>query len=98
MTTIKLKEIYLINFNGAYKTKDTRYDVKVKLVKIIKRCIKYGVSFKVGYRNNDLIPNKNYIEITIDAFMATDEHIKNCNKMNAWIKGLKLEKLNKNGI
>lgn len=69
MTTVKVKEISAIKLNGTYETTDKRYKTNKSLIKVIKYCIKNGFSFKVGFHNNSLISNKNYIEITDEKFI-----------------------------
>lgn len=101
MTTIKLKDICLVRGNGVYETKDVRYDVKTPIKKVIRYCLKYGFSFKVGFHDNKLISNKNYIEITSDAFTfhvvfkgirnnsVYRERFDRCCQLKKWLKELK---------
>lgn len=69
MTTVKVRTIHQTNFNGILKTKDVRYNTKLPLKKICKYCLKNGFSFQVGFRENTIIPNKNYIEIICESFL-----------------------------
>lgn len=94
MTTIKLKDIYLVRGNGTYETKDVRYNVKTPMKKVIRYCLKHGFSFKVGFRDNKLISNKNYIEITSDALLiftgsVSHERFDKCCQLKKWLKELK---------
>ena len=69
MTVVKVKSVYKINGCGVCETKDRRYNTKLPIKKICKYCLKNGFSFQVGFRENAIISNKNYIEITCDAFL-----------------------------
>ena len=69
MTVVKVRTIHQINFSGVLATKDVRYNTKLPLKKICKYCLKNGFSFQVGFRENTIIPNKNYIEIICEAFL-----------------------------
>ena len=91
MTTVKVKEIRTINFNGNYKTKDKRYKTNKSLIKVIKYCIKNGFSFKVGFNDNTLVPNKKYIEITDEWFThfnskERDEYFEKSIKLREWLE------------
>ncbi len=73
MTTAKHKRIHLYKDDGRYETEDTRYNLKCSIKKVIKFCLAHDFSFKVGFRGNTLIRNKNYIEIIDDAFVGYNE-------------------------
>ena len=91
MTTVKVKEISAVKFNGNYETKDKRYNSNKSLIKVIKYCIKNGFSFKVGFNNNTLINNKKYIEITDEWSIhfdskERDEYYEKSKKLKEWLK------------
>ena len=65
-TSVKVREITAIYFDGHYDTKDRRYNVKYSIKKVIMHCLRNEFSFKVGFHGNELIPNKRYIEITCE--------------------------------
>lgn len=69
MTVVKVRTIHQTNFSGVLATTDRRYNTKLPLKKICKYCLKNGFSFQVGFRENTIIPNKNYIEIICEAFL-----------------------------
>lgn len=70
-TVVKFCEVHCLKGNETYETKDVRYNVKYPIIKVIKKCLKLDFSFKVGFRENTLIGNMNYIEITSDWFLHT---------------------------
>ena len=91
MTTVKVKEISKVKFNGSYETQDKRYNTNKSLIKVIKYCIKNGFSFKVGFNNNTLINNKKYIEITDEWFIhleakERDKYFEKSKKLKEWLK------------
>lgn len=71
-TIVKVCEINSYNLNGNYTTLDKRYNVKYPIIKVIKKCLEYCFSFKVGFSKNMRINNMNYIEITTNWFGAED--------------------------
>lgn len=91
MTTVKVKEISKVKFNGSYETQDKRYNTNKSLIKIIKYCMKNGFSFKVGFNDNTLINNKKYIEITDDWFIhfeskERNEYFEKSKKLKEWLR------------
>lgn len=90
MTTIKMKKIYLEYPSGEYETRDKRYETKMPLKKVCKYCLDNGFSFKVGFHDNTLISNKNYIEITDETFCHAlnddyEDFIKKSNNLKKWL-------------
>ena len=91
MTTVKVKEICKVKFNGSYETEDKRYNSNKRLIKVIKYCIKNGFSFKVGFNDCTLINNKKYIEITDEWFIhfepkERDEYFEKSKKLREWLE------------
>ena len=91
MTTVKVKEISDVKFNNTYETQDKRYNSNKSLIKVIKYCIKNGFSFKVGFNDNTLIHNKNYVEITDEWFIhfepkERDEYFEKSKKLKEWLE------------
>ena len=91
MTTVKVKEISKVKFNGTYETQDKRYKTNKSLIKVIKYCMKNGFSFKVGFNDNTLINNKKYIEITDDWFIhfeskERNEYFEKSKKLKEWLE------------
>ena len=91
MTTVKVKEISKVKFNGSYETQDKRYKTNKSLIKVIKKKKKNGFSFKVGFNDNTLINNKKYIEITDEWFIhleakERDEYYEKSKKLKEWLK------------
>lgn len=89
-TIVKICEITCVHLSGSYETKNTRFNVKYPIAKVIKNCLKLGFSFKVGIRNNTLIHNMSYIEIINDWFTKNtfDERIardSQCNELKTWL-------------
>ena len=92
-TIAKVCEINSYNLNGNYTTKDTRFNVKYPILKVIKKCLEYGFSFKVGFNKNMRVNNMNYIEITSNWFGAEDPIERN----KLYVKHKKLCKWLENG-
>ena len=84
MTVVKVKTVYKINGCGICETKDRRYNTNLPIKKVCKYCLKNGFSFQVGFRENAIISNKNYIEITCETFLhfGSDDYVYRIEKEN----------------
>ena len=76
------------------RAKDKRYETNKSLIKVIKYCIKNGFSFKVGFNDNTLVPNKKYIEIPDEWFThfnpkERDEYFEKSIKLREWLENEK---------
>lgn len=69
MVTVKYKEINKVYGDGRFETKDTRYELRCSIKKVVAVCLRLEFSFRVGFRDNDLIDNKNYVEIVGESFI-----------------------------
>lgn len=60
------------------------------MVVVVAYCLKHKLSFKVWFRDNKLISNKNYIEIIVDFWEGSAPY----NELKKWLeKGAKREEL-----
>lgn len=89
-TVVKIKTIKLVGANGNYETKDRRFNTTLPIERIVKFCLKNKLAFKVGFRDDMLITNRNYIEITNDWFLRDGLEktriYEACEKLKDWLK------------